>query len=127
MMLLDFGKNFANIAVVDYLLQNTDRHDQNYGFIMDNCTGKLVSVAPLFDHNQALIADMLGNDISDTLSQMLPGSYTIMDTANMLRQYSEIVFNSRKWDRLKKDMPEYMNLLEIVEKRISTMDCIKII
>ena len=43
-MLDRFGKDFANIAVVDYLIQNTDRHDENYGFMMDNATGELASV-----------------------------------------------------------------------------------
>ena len=35
---------------------NMDRHTNNYGFLRDRQTGKILSLAPLFDHNIALVS-----------------------------------------------------------------------
>lgn len=120
-MLDRFGKDFANIAVIDYLIQNTDRHDENYGFIMDNTTGYLVSVAPLFDHNQALIADWLGKDVSDTLSQMLPGTRTILSTALRMAKYSDIKWDMEKWSTLVRLLPEQKVVFDNIERRVKSI------
>lgn len=69
---LDFLKETMKIdkvrlyqmCVMDYLISNPDRHGLNWGFYMDNSTGKLVSLHPLVDHNKAFyeqdIKDMHG-------------------------------------------------------------------
>lgn len=41
------------MCVVDYLISNSDRHLQNWGFYMNNATGSLLCCHPLFDHNNA--------------------------------------------------------------------------
>lgn len=41
------------MQIADYLLNNSDRHGQNWGFLMDNQTGKLTGYFPLFDHDHA--------------------------------------------------------------------------
>lgn len=40
-------------CIIDYLISNSDRHGQNWGFYMDNKTGKLLGLHPLYDHNNA--------------------------------------------------------------------------
>lgn len=60
-------KAFAQMVVIDYLISNTDRHLENFAFIIDNKTNNIIDMAPLYDHNQALIADVLENDIGDLL------------------------------------------------------------
>lgn len=112
-----FGKDFANISAVDYLLQNTDRHDQNYGFIMDNKTGKLIEVAPLFDHNQSIIADWLGKDVTDTLSQMLPQAETLQSAMILTAKESDICIDNTKWNMLKKKYPEQERVFTNIERR----------
>lgn len=47
------AENFYKTIIVDYLIANPDRHGQNWGFYMDNHTGKLIGLHPLFDHNNA--------------------------------------------------------------------------
>lgn len=54
---------FYDMAVADYILANTDRHIENWGFIVDNGSNEIMSFAPLYDHNQCLIADSFGTDI----------------------------------------------------------------
>ena len=44
---------FYTTCVVDYLVSNPDRHIENWGFYVDNSTGKITGMHPLFDHNNA--------------------------------------------------------------------------
>ena len=44
---------YLKMQIADYLLNNNDRHEQNWGFLMDNQTGKLTGYFPLFDHDHA--------------------------------------------------------------------------
>lgn len=57
-------EQFSNMCVTDYVLANTDRHFLNWGFLVDNKTNDIRCFAPLYDHNQALVADQMGTDIS---------------------------------------------------------------
>lgn len=120
-----FGKDFANIAIIDYILQNTDRHDQNYGFLMDNRTGELCSVAPLFDHNQALVADFMDKDVTDTLSQMLGEKLTIKETLDKFAPYAGFHFSCAEWDRVKEQNPGYKNVFSGIESRMKDIRCIQ--
>ena len=44
---------YLKMQVADYILNNNDRHEQNWGFLMENETGKLIGFCPLFDHDHA--------------------------------------------------------------------------
>ena len=72
-------ESFARMVVIDYLFSNTDRHLENFAFIIDNKTNAIIDMAPLYDHNQALIADVLGNDVSDLLYE--PTGVSIRESA----------------------------------------------
>lgn len=113
-----FGSKFANIAIIDYILINTDRHDMNYGFMMDNNTGLLVDVAPLFDFNLALIADLTGRKATDTLSQMFNTNETIEDVARQMIPYSNIQINYEKLKQTKKYFKDYPQVYENILVRI---------
>lgn len=41
---------------LDTIVANLDRHTANFGLLRDTKTGELLGLAPLFDHNMALIA-----------------------------------------------------------------------
>ena len=47
---------YIEILILDTLCLNADRHTQNYGVLRDPATGKVVSMAPNFDNNIALIS-----------------------------------------------------------------------
>lgn len=61
----NFLKDFANMCVCDYVFANTDRHLENWGFLVDNTTNQIVSFAPLFDHNQSFISDYMEAEIDE--------------------------------------------------------------
>ena len=110
-----FGSKFANIAIVDYILVNTDRHDVNYGFMMDNDTGLLVDVAPLFDFNLALVADLLNVNAVCTMSQMFNTNETIENIAMQMLPYSNIKID---YDKLKQAKRYFKNEYQKVYKNI---------
>ena len=66
------AENIYKMCIVDYLISNTDRHIENWGFYMDNTTGKLLGCHPLFDHNNAFDEKIL-NDINGAESQIFLG------------------------------------------------------
>ena len=39
------------MLIADAVILNQDRHLGNFGFIVENDTGKIVATAPLYDHN----------------------------------------------------------------------------
>ncbi len=79
-----YSRDFANMVVADCLLGNTDRHNENWGFLVDNDTNTIVSMAPVYDLNQALVIDRLGNsrELSDLIYE--PCNTTFIDA---LHQY----------------------------------------
>ncbi len=47
--------DFRRMIVLDALIINTDRHRGNYGMLFDTDTIEITGMAPVFDHNQALL------------------------------------------------------------------------
>lgn len=71
---------YVGMVYLDGLVANMDRHTNNYGFLRDQETGELLTLAPLFDHNIALVArgypssslnrgGMLNRDFADLLKE----------------------------------------------------------
>ena len=85
---------FSNMVVVDFLMANTDRHLDNYAFYMDNETGELVDVVPLYDFNYSFIADILKTNVSETMCQTLNDGRSMFEVATEYLKYTDIVFKS---------------------------------
>lgn len=49
-------KQYLKLIWFDSLVNNVDRHNENCGLLKDKKTGKVISLAPNFDNNMALIA-----------------------------------------------------------------------
>lgn len=114
---LGFSKEAASIGVLDFILSNTDRHSQNYGFLMDNITGKLVCLAPLFDFNCALVADAFNRDASDTLSQMFNDGRTLQQIAEYYLPFSRLILDIDKFNKLKRNNKEFDYVFDKVLER----------
>ena len=48
--------DYIRMIFMDTITANPDRHTNNFGLLRDTKTGKLLGLAPMFDHNMALIA-----------------------------------------------------------------------
>lgn len=55
-------ESFREMVVMDAVMANVDRHAGNYGFLVDNATGDVLCMAPLFDHNMACLPLMMESD-----------------------------------------------------------------
>lgn len=55
---------FSDMLAFEAIICNTDRHMNNYGFMVDNSTNQIVAPAPLFDHGNALFHQAYGDDWS---------------------------------------------------------------
>lgn len=47
---------YYGMNILDYLVGNTDRHPENWGFLIDNDTNKYISLYPLMDFNQSFLS-----------------------------------------------------------------------
>lgn len=48
-------KTYYGMNIIDYLVGNTDRHPENWGFLVDNRTNQYASLYPLMDFNQSFL------------------------------------------------------------------------
>jgi hypothetical protein len=48
--------DYLRMCYFDALILNMDRHEHNFGLLRDSDSGHLLSLAPFFDHNIALVA-----------------------------------------------------------------------
>ncbi|MCL2427267.1 MAG: hypothetical protein FWD05_13140 [Oscillospiraceae bacterium] len=50
------AEQYVLMCYFDGLIYNMDRHEYNFGIIRNSDTGEIISIAPFFDHNIALIS-----------------------------------------------------------------------
>lgn len=69
-----FMHDVNQMNVADYIIGNSDRHEGNWGFLIDNATGELLKFLPLMDHDHAFINQ-------DLLCQPFDGEKTLKEVA----------------------------------------------
>ena len=52
------------MCVLDAVILNPDRHYGNFGVLFDTATMELLGMAPVFDHNRALLPELDTNQLS---------------------------------------------------------------
>lgn len=60
----EFAKQYLILIWMDSVCYNMDRHTENFGFLRDVDTGEIISLAPNYDNNIALIAKGYPNNES---------------------------------------------------------------
>lgn len=61
----NFYDDFVDMMIFDALIYNTDRHQGNFGLLVDTKTNKPVSLAPIFDNGLGLFPYAVTTDMSD--------------------------------------------------------------
>lgn len=93
--------NMRSMVVFDALICNVDRHAGNYGFLRDNHTGKVLGMAPLFDHNLSLFSREMERDfpyfLQNSNSMFLPATGTLS-----FLDESRIVMGEMQHEQLRK-------------------------
>ncbi|MBR2764721.1 MAG: hypothetical protein IKE03_01895 [Blautia sp.] len=72
-------KAWLQMQVADYILNNSDRHEQNWGFFMDPDTGKISGYCPLFDHDRSF-------SMQEGLLSQTTQDYITLEAAGMAAQ-----------------------------------------
>ena len=80
--------NYYKMQIADYILGNEDRHGANFGFYMDNRSGKLQGLYPLMDHDHAFSED------EDILSQTSEQDETLQQAAYKAMNHAEVSFDN---------------------------------
>jgi len=70
-------EDYLRMCYFDALILNMDRHEHNFGVLRDSDTGQVISLAPFFDHNIALIARGYPNN-ADTPNDLLITDFTAL-------------------------------------------------
>ena len=105
----NFMAPFSNMVVSDYILANTDRHIENWGFMVDNATNKIMSFAPLYDLNQALVADQFGTDINDLIYE--PTGISFLDGIREYISYSTLDFSKVNVETISSQVKERLDTI----------------
>jgi len=58
---------YLQMCYLDALVLNMDRHEHNFGVLRDSDTGEVLSLAPFFDHNIALVSRNYPQIVKDAL------------------------------------------------------------
>lgn len=97
----DIAKHYLLLIWMDSICYNMDRHTENFGLLRDVHTGEILSLAPNYDNNIALIAKGYPTDVS-------------RKSDGLIRFFSEFLMSSD--DAL--EMYRQMDLPEITDKII---------
>lgn len=62
---------YVRMTFFDGLIFNMDRHEHNFGILRDTETGSILGMAPLYDHNIALITRGFPTDISRNSDRLI--------------------------------------------------------
>lgn len=84
------SKAYHEMQIADYILNNNDRHEQNWGFLMDNHSGKIIGYCPLFDHDHTF--GTYQNVRSQTTSEYL----SLYDAAVISQKELQLDFSELK-------------------------------
>ena len=61
----EYYNDFIDMMIFDALIYNTDRHQGNFGFLVDSRTNKPVKLAPIFDNGLGLFPYAMEEDFKD--------------------------------------------------------------
>lgn len=85
---------YLKMQIADYILNNYDRHEQNWGFFMDNESGKLTGYCPLFDHDHTFLNS--GHVISQTSKEPVSLFEAAAEAQKVLHMDFENLFRMEK-------------------------------
>ena len=90
--------DYVKMLFLDTICGNPDRHTFNYGILRDAKTGKIISLAPNFDNNMALISRGYPKNIKRTNDLLIKLFNELLEYDKSLKQYVPVL----KEDTIKK-------------------------
>lgn len=116
-------ETYYGMNILDYLTGNTDRHPENWGFLVDNRNNKVVSLYPVMDFNQTFLAyDTLdGVRCQTVFPEIVSQREAAIEAVKCigLRQVKEM--DMRKFGNMDKEASMFKRRLEELKKYAKKM------
>ena len=80
-------EHLDNLLTVDFLIENTDRHYGNFGFIRNINTLKFTGAAPVFDNGTSLWCEALNTEIG-TWQKVMPFKETHKEQCKLISSFN---------------------------------------
>lgn len=97
---LGFLREFCQMMILDYIVLNTDRHLNNFGFLIDNNTYEIVGFAPLFDHGYSLLNFYMVQDDLETYIKDKYPRITDRTFEDVAKQCKKLLGNEHNVEKL---------------------------
>lgn len=114
-------ETYYGMNILDYLTGNTDRHPENWGFLVDNSNNEYISLYPVMDFNQCFLAyDTLDGARCQTVSKRNVSQREAAIEAVKcigLRQVYEMDMN--KFGEMKQEATMFQRRLEELKKYVN--------
>ena len=115
------SKDYLKLIFFDSVVNNIDRHNENTGLLRERGTGKIISLAPNFDNNLALIStvDVLKDAKKDKFVEMFVDFLNKNEMARKL--FKEITFKTiveLDLERIIDDIPIKIDNSEDIIKKV---------
>ena len=94
--------DYIRLIFMDTIIANPDRHTFNFGLLRDSQTGTILSLAPNFDNNMALIARGYPKNIQRQNDILIQCFNELMAAEPLLKQYIPSLSGTDIWAVLKK-------------------------
>lgn len=96
---------YYGMNILDYLTGNTDRHPENWGFLVDNGTNQYVSLYPLMDFNQCFLSydDLNGANCLTVLPERLTQREAAIEAVRQIGLRQKREMDMDKFGDLKKE------------------------
>lgn len=107
---------YYGMNILDYLTGNTDRHPENWGFLVDNGTNQYVSLYPLMDFNQCFLSyeDLDGANCQTVLPKKLTQREAAIEAVRQIGLRQKREMDMDKFGELKKEA-------EMFERRLAEL------
>lgn len=102
-----------DMLVYDYIIENSDRHFSNFGFLIDNDSRRIVDIAPIFDNGYSLLNFEMEND----LANMDYSSYSVTGTFGFSNKDQATTVVSMNRQRYKHWAKELMLHIDDIDMR----------
>lgn len=78
--------SYYGMNILDYLTGNTDRHPENWGFLVDNKTNQCISLYPLMDFNRCFLSyeDIEGANCQTVLPRKMTQKEAAMEAVEVI-------------------------------------------